>query len=165
MSYEDRAAIRAMLRRASVRSVDDSGAQQRLELTGLAADALRKIVRIGEFGLASVPPAGAEGLLACLGGRSDRAMFLGGEHKDYRPTGHDPGTTILYDANGQAVSLIKNNVRVVGTQTITIQAPTVVIQGDCHVIGVVIAGYGGADQVGLQSHKHAANNTPPTAGT
>ena len=48
---------------------------------------------------------------------------------------------------------------------ITIQAPTVTVQGDLHATGAVIAGYGGADQVGLQTHGHSASNTAPTAGT
>lgn len=37
--------------------------------------------------------------------------------------------------------------------------------GDIHTAGNVIGGFGGADQVGLLTHGHAANNTPPTPGT
>ena len=49
------------------------------------------------------------------------------------------------------------------------------ILGDLHVSGAVIAGYGGGDQIGLQTHKHTQPNdgrgdseqptNPPTAGT
>ena len=48
---------------------------------------------------------------------------------------------------------------------ISIAAPTVAIIGDLTVTGGVTAGFGGADSVTLQHHKHPANNTPPTAGT
>lgn len=46
----------------------------------------------------------------------------------------------------------------------------VTINGDIHATGAVIAGFGGADQVSLQTHKHgtgaaAAGTSPPTAGT
>lgn len=39
------------------------------------------------------------------------------------------------------------------------------ITGNLQVTGSVIAGFGGVDQVGLQTHVHASNGTPPTAGT
>jgi hypothetical protein len=37
--------------------------------------------------------------------------------------------------------------------------------GNIKTSGNIIAGFGGADQVGLQTHEHTANNTPPTPGT
>ena len=39
------------------------------------------------------------------------------------------------------------------------------VTGDLHVTGAVIAGFGGADQVGLQTHTHPGNGDPPTPGT
>jgi phage gp45-like len=156
-SPEDRDAIRAMLRRAAVVASDDSGSAQKLRLSGLASEQLDGVVRIVDFGFASNPPAGGEGMLLCPGGRSDRAMFIGGEHRQYRPTALPIGACALYNSSGQIIKLIQNEIDVVcGTLKIT---------GDVHVTGAVIAGYGGADQVGLQTHEHAANNTPPTAGT
>ena len=58
---------------------------------------------------------------------------------------------------------------------LNVTAPLTLVTGDVHVTGAVIAGYGGADQVGLQTHTHhqpsdshgdteAATNAP-TAGT
>ncbi len=41
----------------------------------------------------------------------------------------------------------------------------VAVTGNISATGTIIAGKGGADQVGLQTHLHTANNTPPTAGT
>lgn len=46
----------------------------------------------------------------------------------------------------------------------------VIINGDVHATGDVVAGFGGVDQVGLQTHKHgtgsaAAGTVVPTAGT
>jgi phage gp45-like len=79
-SSEERNAVRAMLRRAAVVSSSDGGAQQLLALSGLASEQLTNIVHVQPFGLSSNPPVGGEGLIVCLGGRSDRAMFLGGEH-------------------------------------------------------------------------------------
>lgn len=39
------------------------------------------------------------------------------------------------------------------------------LTGNLQVTGSVIGGFGGVDQVGLQTHTHASNGTPPTPGT
>lgn len=39
------------------------------------------------------------------------------------------------------------------------------LTGNLQVTGSVIAGFGGVDQVGLQTHTHASNGTPPAPGT
>lgn len=41
---------------------------------------------------------------------------------------------------------------------------SIAIKGNVTVTGSVIAGFGGADQVGLQTHKHSANLLPPLPG-
>lgn len=65
----------------------------------------------------------------------------------------------------QYVQFNSDGITVVSPMKITLQAPTVAIDGDLQASGKVIAGFGGADQVGLQTHGHAGNNTPPTPGT
>src|SRR6266705_2115064 len=95
---EDRDAIRAMIRRATLLAIDDSESQQRLKLRGLKSEQLDKVVRVQDFGFHSSPPDGAEGLLLALGGRSDRAMALGFEHKAHRPKNRPAGSTAIYDA-------------------------------------------------------------------
>jgi hypothetical protein len=52
-----------------------------------------------------------------------------------------------------------------GTTVLKLVAGAIQISGSLTVTGTITAGQGGADQVGLQTHKHAANNTPPTPGT
>ena len=91
------------LRRVSVVKVDDSGAQQRVDLTGLASDAPKQIVRVQSHGFSSNPPKGSEGLLVSLGGRSDRAMVLGLEDPKTRQTGLPAGTSVLYEDKGNVV--------------------------------------------------------------
>lgn len=71
-----------------------------------------------------------------------------------------------------------SGIELVSTTGIKLHAPTVTIEatnlnitadvaitGNLTVTGAIIAGSGGADQVGLQTHLHPANNTPPTPGT
>jgi hypothetical protein len=39
------------------------------------------------------------------------------------------------------------------------------VTGALTATGAITAGFGGLDQVGVQTHRHTANNQPPTAGT
>jgi phage gp45-like len=126
----DRDALRTMLRRAAVASVNDRGSQQLVNLSGFAGDSPENIVRVESFGFASNPPSGGNGLIVCPGGPSDKAMFLGGEHPSHRPKNQPTGGVTLYDAFNQAISFVQNNIRIVGTQTITIQAPTINLVGE-----------------------------------
>ena len=66
------------------------------------------------------------------------------------------GNVILTSASGITFTPAGGTMTVVGTIAVT---------GGVVVSGAVIAGFGGGDQVGLQTHVHTANNTPPTAGT
>lgn len=95
--------LRGSIRRVSLVKMDDSGTQQKATLSGLASEEMKDIVRVQPFGLTSHPPAGAEGVLVAMGGRSDRAMVLGVEHKDHRPKDSPAGTSVLYDDKGNVI--------------------------------------------------------------
>lgn len=129
----DRDAVRTMLRRAAVRAVDDAGSQQRLDLSGLSGDQPADVPTVALFGFSANPPAGGVGLILCPGGGSDKALFFGGESAKYRPKNQPPGGVTLYDAFGQAISFVQNDVKVVGTQTVTIQAPTINLVGQVNL--------------------------------
>lgn len=49
--------------------------------------------------------------------------------------------------------------------TVDMKAGSIAITGNVTVTGSVIAGFGGADQVGLQTHLHTGNNIAPTPGS
>lgn len=94
----------ATLRRATVQKIDDSGTQQMLKkMTGLKSEVFEDVYRPQPHGFSSVPPAGSEGLFLALGGRSDRLVGLGFEHKDYRPKDTPGGGAVLYDDKGNVV--------------------------------------------------------------
>lgn len=126
---------RGQLRRVILTSTNDTGAQQYSALQGVYGENPGEVTRLQHFGFNSVPPAGSEGLLLALGGRSDKAYALGLEHPQYRPANNNPGETYVYDANGNIVSLVKSNIRVVSAGTITLTAPTIVLDGNVHLGG------------------------------
>jgi phage gp45-like len=94
----------ATLRRATVLKTDDGGTQQILkQMTGLKSEAFEDVYRPQVHGLSSHAPSGSEGLYLALGGRSDRLVALGFEHKDYRPKDLPEGNAVLYDDRGNVV--------------------------------------------------------------
>ncbi len=132
----ERDAIRTMLRRAAIVAVNDAGGQQLVDVTGLAADKPKKIPRLEGFGFASNPPAGGTGLIVCPGGRSDKAMFLGGEHPQHRPKNLPIGAVQVYDANDQYLGLLPSGVKLVCVKPLTIVAPQgATVQGNATIQG------------------------------
>jgi len=96
-------AIRSMQRLARVLKVDDSGAQQLVNLHGAYGDKPRNVWRTQDYGFSSNPPAGSEGILHALAGNSDRLIFRDGGHQDHRPKAAPSGTTVIYDDKGNIV--------------------------------------------------------------
>ncbi|GJE54585.1 phage baseplate assembly protein domain-containing protein [Methylobacterium thuringiense] len=135
MSFFDQDdAVATMVRRASVKKVEDDGTQQIVTATGLKGEEF-KIYRQQGHGLSTVPPVGSEGYVTALGGRSDRMQFHQGEHKDHRPRKMKGGDTVLYDAHGNAISLVEKNIRHVSSGTITFTAPKIILNGEVHLGG------------------------------
>ncbi|WP_316224642.1 MULTISPECIES: phage baseplate assembly protein [unclassified Bradyrhizobium] len=92
------------LRRATVQKIDDSGTQQILKkMTGLKTEIFEDVYRPQPHGFSSHPPSGSEGLYLALGGRSDRLLGLGFEHKDFRYRNLPEGQAVLYDHKGNVV--------------------------------------------------------------
>lgn len=122
--YASEAEFRAMLRRAQLVGLDDSGSQQLLDLTGLKSDAPRKVPRVGQFGFASSPPAGAQFVLMALGGGGSRMVAIGGEHPSLRQANLPAGTSCLYDSSGNVIFAKAASGIVVKSKegTITVQA-------------------------------------------
>lgn len=126
MFPESRDSLIATLRRATVIEVDDRGTQQMLKrMRGLRSEEFEDVYRPQPHGLTSVPPSGAEGLFLALGGRSDRLVALGFEHKDKRPRNLPAGAVALYDADGKVLKLVKEEtVLDAGNKPVTIKNAT-----------------------------------------
>ncbi len=86
----------------------------------------------------------------------------------------DPNAVTIYGPNGVVIrdQAATCTITLTGAGiTINAGGAAVVIQnGDLHVSGAIVAGFGGGDQVSLQTHRHgtgaaAAGTTVPTPGT
>lgn len=158
---EGQEGIVATLRRATVQKIDDSGTQQFLKnMTGLKSETFEDVYRAQPHGISSHPPAGSEGLYLALGGRSDRLVALGFEHKDKRPKNLPEGGTVLYDADGNVVRVVKDDLQIthsqkivikVGSSTVTVEPSQITYDSPKHILkgGEVHLGGDGGTLVGL----------------
>lgn len=127
--------------RFEIDEIDDTGDFQQVKGRGFANEELTQVHRVMPFGLFSSPPKGSHGIGIPLGSR-DRMAVIGGEHQDLRPKNQPAGSTVLYGANGEIVSLIENKMRFVASQESVIVAGGVTFTikgGQVHSSHVVIA--------------------------
>lgn len=108
--------------RAQHVETNDEGDQQTVTLYGQPNETLKEVHRVQPFGFHSSVPKGSHGIALQFGygGRLLNA-YLGGEHKDYRPRKRDVGSTALYDANGNLISLVEKELRVTGKKATVVE--------------------------------------------
>jgi phage gp45-like len=87
------------------------------------------------FGETSHAPPGAHGLLLSVAGRRDQAVLLGLEHETHRPRNLAVGDRAIYDAHGNIISLVQQNIRIVspGHVHVTANGGNVEITGSAKV--------------------------------
>lgn len=103
--------IVTMLRSGRVTLVDDSGPVQRVQIDEGSLGAvggrriLDKVMKLGHFGFASIPPIGSEALLAAPNGERTHTMVIGTNHQPSRPRDMKPGDAAMYDVRGAKIEL------------------------------------------------------------
>jgi phage baseplate assembly protein V len=90
--------------------------------------------RIAEFGFTSVPPQGSDVAIIFVGGDRGAGLVIGTNHQASRPTGLNPGETMIFTQDGKQIYLtagggiiVKANgqaVEVDNATTVTINAAT-----------------------------------------
>ena len=116
-----------LVARAVVREVRDGPLMQELRLDVLAGEDRQRVERWQQYGITSVPLAGAEALVIHVGGNRDHPAAVAVDDRRHRPTGLQPGEVVLYTDEGTRVSLLRGGrVRVeAGTAEATIESGTV----------------------------------------
>jgi phage baseplate assembly protein V len=98
--------------RAIVRLVDDSGELQRVQVDMLADETIDDAERYQDYGFASRPKPGAEGVYLALGGVRGNGVVIAVADRRYRLTGLQEGEAALHDDQGQAVHLKRDGIRI-----------------------------------------------------
>jgi phage gp45-like len=105
------------------------------------------------YGFSSSMPVNGDKVVLFIGGDPSKAVAIATGHQTYRPRGLLPGQAVMYDMWGHLFVLNAGGAALTGN-----------LQGS----GLITAGFGGADQVGLQTHHHNAPGgvtSPPVAGS
>lgn len=143
---------------------------------------IRYPIQVGDKGMA-IPADAYLGEMTGLGiGRAgfnempnlSTLMFMPLGNKNWQSV--DAQSVTLYGPNGVVLRDSRSNVTLTLTPSgVTINmgghGPVTIQNGDLHVTGAIIAGYGGADQVTVQQHRHgtvgtsAAATSVPSPGT
>ncbi|MGI4799375.1 MAG: phage baseplate assembly protein domain-containing protein [Janthinobacterium lividum] len=150
---------------------DDSGAVQMVQIKTNAFQTIDAVPVIFSFGLSSVAPLGAVPVHLSAEGDRAKAVVLAHHHPASRPTNTPEGGTVLYDVAGTTLLLSADgNATWTVAGTLTINCPSIIINGQVLASGNVTAGNGGGDSIELQGHVHTngggtGNSGPPAAGS
>lgn len=119
--------VAMMLARGVLAAVSDGGGLQGLRLRLLADEEKDGIERVQQYGLTSVPLAGAEAVIVFLGGNRDHGLVVAVDDRRYRLRGLRGGEVALYDDLGQSVHLTRDGIviRGAGRPVTLTDAPTV----------------------------------------
>lgn len=121
------------------------------------------------WGVIVSPAIGDQVFVVPQEGHAEHGVIVGRAFSDQQqPPATPSGEVWIVHSSGSFLKLTNDG-------NISVTAPTITMTGDLHVTGAVIAGYGGGDQVGLQTHRHTQPadthgdteqpTNAPTAGT
>jgi len=127
--------------RAVIKAVNDSKGLQRLQLMVNAEEVLDDIERVQEYGFASNPKVGAEGVVLFLGGDKSHGIVIATDDRRYRMK-VSSGKVALYDDEGQYVYIktggvieAKANTKVLATCPLFETSSNAKIGGNLEVVG------------------------------
>ena len=119
--------IRMVVSRAVVTLVNDSLKVQGLQLTVLDNE-VAQVQRFQEYGFTSVPKAGAEAIVAAVGGVRSHLVALAVDDGRYRKNGMQAGEVALYTDEGDYIQLSRGRViEVVAGNALNVSAPDVTV--------------------------------------
>ena len=150
---------------------DDTGTVQTVQIAPNAFQVFDAVPIAFPFGVSSVAPLGAVPVHLSAEGDRSKAVVLAHHHPASRPSNTPEGGTVLYDVAGTKIVLSADgNATWTVAGTLTINCPTIIINGQVLASGNVTAGNGGGDSVELQRHVHTnsggtGNSGPPAAGS
>ncbi|WP_051278462.1 phage baseplate assembly protein V [Solimonas flava] len=127
--------------RVRIAAVNDATKIQTVQLTGRAVDGKRPetldgVQRLQQFGFSSVPLPGSDGLMICIGGSRSNPVVIVCDDGSKRVVGMEPGETVVYNAFGDYVKLLKTGEMVVkAREKVTVDSPLTHALGDAEVDG------------------------------
>ncbi len=157
--------VRLMLARAIVNLVSDAAQAQEMQIDLLADETHDAVERLQDYGFTSVPHAGAEALVAFVGGLRSHGVVIAVADRRYRLRSLQAGEVALYDDLGNVVKLGREELFIEAVAKVRVIAPIAVIEAD----DVRLGGDGGAavarvgDDVNLTTGKIISGSAKVTS--
>jgi phage baseplate assembly protein V len=130
--------------RAVLRAVSDGPGLQTLQLTLLAGETRDGVERVQPYGLTTVPQAGAEAVVLCIGGNRDHPVAIVVGDAGGRPSGLGPGEVCLYSsqdaAGGHRVLMKADRTIVIQGLRVRIEATSLDVVGNIRASGSITPG-------------------------
>lgn len=117
----------------------DPGASQQCQVEMLEDELRDKIPHHMPYGFAHVPQPGADALTVFLRGDKSGGIVIQIHDPRHSPT-LQPGEVALHDDQAQVVHIARDGISIKSNQKITIEAPTIDINGTCKINGITQIG-------------------------
>lgn len=91
--------------RGRITTGSDVGAVQTQQVKLGPLEIKDAVPRLAEFGLTSMPPVGSDVVLVFIGGDRSNGAIIATGHQQSRPTGLNPGETMIYSQDGKSIYL------------------------------------------------------------
>jgi phage baseplate assembly protein V len=122
--------VRMMIGRAIIGLVNDATKAQEVQIELLDEEIQDDAERYGNYGFTSVPHAGAEAVVVCVGGLRSHGIVIATEDRRYRLTGLADGEVAIYDDLGQKVHLGRDGIYIETDQKVTVNADSVEVNAE-----------------------------------
>ncbi len=110
--------------RAVLNAVSDGGKVQLVQASLLDDETRDKVERMAEYGFTSVPLAGAQAVVVCVGGERGHGVVIATGDARHRLSGLQPGEVALYTDEGDKIVLKRGKLIEIETNTLVVKAAT-----------------------------------------
>jgi phage baseplate assembly protein V len=172
--------VRLMVGRCVLKLISDAAKMQTAQVSLLEDEVRDGVERMQNYGFTSVPLAGCEGVMVCVGGNRDHGIIVATDDRRYRIANLQGGEVAIYtDENGtglgmrivlkrdRIIDVFCDKLNITAETEINLKAPALKIagvSGDCHITLTgdidasqdVVAGSG---DISLIHHKHGGVTT------
>lgn len=160
--------LRLVVARAVLGLVNDATKLQALQVTLQEGVVRDKVERFQNYGLTSVPLAGAEGVALSVGASTDHTVVIAVDDRRYRLKGLQAGEVALYDDVGHKVYLTRDGIVIDGAgQLVKMQNLTKLrVEAGIDSTGEIkdLCDSGGKTMSSMRTahngHNHPESNTP-----
>lgn len=130
--------LRLLVSRGVLKMVDDGQTLQSVQVT-LLGQSPAWAERFQQYGMTSVPHAGAEAVVAAVGGARAHLVAIAVDDRRYRMASLKTGEMAIYDDLGQSVHLTREGIVIkgAGLPLAFVECPVVTMDGDLEVAGNV----------------------------